>query len=164
MDAFISILREVNVFGVDYFVNRTKLVCNVFQDNNTKITTGTHIFFNNFGPYFDTQKPKSLNHEFSEQIGFMSPQTNIITLKTLPEASKRIYCKTYDSMRNAASWNQNPLAICHYIKLSDTWRCSYCTFDNPFSEDSFINDVCSVCHRKSIAKRMSSNTKKHGKR
>lgn len=96
---FINILREAGVTGVDYLDSLIDLQQADFRDYENSIGNASVIFFNNYGPFFDSQTPMSINHQFSNLVGFMNPGTRIVTLKVLMEVAKRVDCKKVLSMK-----------------------------------------------------------------
>jgi hypothetical protein len=142
-DAFVEILRAAEVEGVQRFVECVNLIHDDVMNMDTFIGNQSHIFFNNFGPWFDDRGGdgnKSINYKFQETAAFMDLGTQIITLKCLPEASRRLNVIKFKTKRYSATWNQSELDVFHYTKDKNGWVCGKCTFEN-----IFVNEICAIC-------------------
>lgn len=80
MAGFVETLEMAGVIGVEYFKTLVTLECGDFVTKNTTFSQFSVVFFNNYGPYFDTQQPQSLNHYFSEQVGFFNVGSQVLRL------------------------------------------------------------------------------------
>ena len=146
LDAFVDILEAAQVEGRGHFLESVNLIHGDLQAFETKICRHSHIFFNNFGFVFDTNidtKFASLNMIFSGYIEFMAIKTQIITLRVLPDASKRLHGQFYLANEDSATWSSaaGQLKICHYTKLEDGWTCLKCSMVNNFSQEN-----CIICN------------------
>ena len=145
MKAFTEVLEEAGVEGVDHFVNSVAFINDTISNQDTEIAKCNHIFFNNFGPWFDNSKgdgTKAVNHIFQESmIPFVELGTQIITMTALPEASKRLHVVKFEIAEKSTTWNRNRLSGFHYTRVKLGWLCKKCSFEN-----EYIAETCGVCN------------------
>jgi hypothetical protein len=63
--------EQLQVVGWETFADLVMLFRSNFIDKDNAFDNATHIFFNNFGPWFDSQNPgktPGLNNEFADKV------------------------------------------------------------------------------------------------
>lgn len=108
------------------------------------------MFFNNFGPWFNSRTPgKSIDlcQEFCEHVKSYPPNVQILTLNPLVGAYW-LHSTTFYSEPNSVTWSAKPLLVYFYTVPSDQgkgWTCRTCTFFN-----SLYTDECDICLTKRV--------------
>ena len=122
--------------------NRDPLVCDNMRNFFPTLGNHTHIFFNNFGKWFDDRDGLAgINTDICPVLGeHMRPGAHFVVLRELPGLSQAVVqvdgagyvsLDRYSNPPTDASWRSSPFDAWHYINANMStvglwWRCSRC--------------------------------------